>query len=60
MGSKKYETDNTAPINVLATDYDNWSVSYQCSYNGAGLHFKSVSIWDRKGAITDAQLKQAE
>ena len=61
MGSNKYSTDpdDLSSINILATDYDNWSVMYVCKEMGL-MHAKWLAISDRRGAITPTQLAQAE
>ena len=58
MGPKKPDQKLSA-INILATDYDNWSVMYVCS-EMAGMHGKWLAISDRNGAITESQLADAE
>ena len=61
MGEDKYAADKkTSAINILATDYDNWSVMYVCSENGMGMHAKWLAISARTGKISDSALAEAE
>lgn len=53
------ESEKEYPIDILATDYDNWSVMYACMDMGA-MHAKWIGISDRNGAITPDQLAAAE
>ena len=54
-------SESKSPISVLATDYDNYDVSYFCSDYVWGLwKFENISVRSRKYTLTDAQKKEVK